>query len=326
MHRAKDRDKRGVLNIILRKGMRCAALVCSALVMALFFAACGSDASADAGSSAPSSDGSAYKAPEMKSAVFDEGSAEGNDEVLVDLSHCGEGYFSVYCTADAKIKLQVLKGEDTYTYDVTTGKVQVYPLQLGNGQYTIKVMKNIVDSKYSELYVTDADVSIEDEFDPFLRPSQYADFDKSSECVAKAAELASSAPDMNGFISNVYTFVCKNVKYDKKKAEGIQPGYLPEPDETMKTGKGICFDYASLAAAMLRSQGVPTKIIFGYVGDSGDLYHAWNMYYTKESGWVAVEFEVSADEWNRLDLTFSANGTDSKYIGDGSNYLDVYQY
>jgi hypothetical protein len=50
------------------------------------------------------------------------------------------------------------------------------------------------------------------------------------------------------------------------------------------------------------------------------------MFYTEESGWVAVEFEVSQDEWNRLDLTFSANGADSKYIGDGSNYLDVYQY
>ena len=37
-------------------------------------------------------------------------------------------------------------------------------------------------------------------------------------------------------------------------------------------------------------------------------------------------FEVSKDKWNRLDLTFSANGADSKYIGDGSNYLDVYQY
>ena len=76
----------------------------------------------------------------------------------------------------------------------------------------------------------------------------------------------------------------------------------------------------------LCSQGIPTKIIFGYVGDSGDLYHAWNMYYTEESGWVAVEFEVSEDEWNRLDLTFSANGSDSRFIGDGSNYLDVYQF
>ena len=57
----------------------------------------------------------------------------------------------------------------------------------------------------------------------------------------------------------------------------------------METGKGICFDYASLAASMLRSQGIPTKIIFGYVAPD-NLYHAWNMFYTEEKGWTKVEF------------------------------------
>ena len=41
---------------------------------------------------------------------------------------------------------------------------------------------------------------------------------------------------------------------------------------------------------------------------------------------MTVEFEVNEGEWNRLDLTFSANGTDSKFIGDGSNYMDVFQF
>ena len=296
------------------------------VLVLLTMSACGGETASARTDASVSDGGTAYEVPETKGAVFDEASAEGNSEVLVDLSHQNDGYFGVYCTSDVKIKLQVFKGDETYTYDVTANKVQIYPLQLGNGQYTIKVMKNIADSKYSEIYVTSADVSIDDEFDPFLRPSQYADYDKSSKCVTKAAELAASSSDANDYISNVYSYVCKNVKYDKKKAENIQPGYLPNPDETFSTGQGICFDYASLAASMLRSQGIPTKIIFGYVGDSGDLYHAWNMYYTKESGWVAVEFEVSKDQWNRLDLTFSANGADSSYIGDGSNYLDVYQF
>ncbi len=300
---------------------------CLVLALSLILAACGGGGDAHSGEDASAGDSdSTYEVPEFKDAVFDDDSAEGNAEVMVDLSHCDDGYFSLYCTCDAKIKLQVLKDDETYTYDVTTDKEQIYPFQLGNGEYTIKVMKNIVDTKYSELYVTYADVNIDDEFDPFLRPSRYADYGESSECVARAAELAESSSDANDFITNVYKYVCKNVEYDKEKAAGIKPGYIPVPDETLKTGKGICFDYASLAASMLRSQGIPTKIIFGYVGDAGDLYHAWNMFYTEESGWVAVEFEVSEDEWNRLDLTFSANGADSDYVGDGSNYLDVYQY
>ena len=123
----------------------------------------------------------------------------------------------------------------------------------------------------------------------------------------------------------VYSFVCRQVTYDREKAATVKSGYLPDPDETMRTGKGICFDYAALAASMLRSQGIPTKMVFGYVSPNG-LYHAWNMFYTEQTGWVTVGFQVSGKDWNRLDLTFSANGQDASFIGDGSNYSDVYFY
>lgn len=315
-------------------------ILCIFFAFLLFLTACGggdAEASAADGSSEPAatetadavssedSEGS-YEPPEMRTASFHEDTAEGNDEVLVDLSRKDKGFFSLYCTSEKKIKLQVFKDDETYTYDVEKNKEQVFPFQLGNGSYTIKVMRNIEGTKYMELYVTSAEVNMKDEFDPFLRPSQYADYDADSKCVAKAKELASQSSDQNDFISNVYKYVTESVTYDKEKAANLQPGYIPVPDEIFESGKGICFDYASLATCMLRSQGVPTKIIFGYVGEDGDLYHAWNMYYTEEAGWVAVEFEVSEDEWNRLDLTFSANGADSQYIGDGSNYLDVYQF
>ena len=141
----------------------------------------------------------------------------------------------------------------------------------------------------------------------------------------KAKELAAGADDVNEVVTAVFEYITSNVKYDREKAENVKQGYLPTPDETLSTGKGICFDYASLAAAMLRSQGIPTKVIFGYVSPN-DLYHAWNMFYTEETGWVTVKFEVKGKEWNRLDMTFSAGGTDSKFIGDGSNYSDVYNY
>ncbi len=300
---------------------------CLIAMLVLLLASCGGGGGeASASSETPADPESSYEVPEFRDAVYEESSAQGNSEVLIDLSGVNEGYFALICNSGVKTKLQVFKDDEVYTYDVVLGKEQIFPLQMGNGTYTIKVMKNIVDTKYSELYCCTAYVDMDDEFDPFLRPSQYADYDESSECVKKAAEIAASSADANDFITGVYNYVCKNIKYDKKKAENIQPGYIPEPDSTLDEGKGICFDYASLAASMLRSQGIPTKIIFGYVGDSGDLYHAWNMYYTEESGWVAVEFEVSEDEWNRLDLTFSANGSDSRFIGDGSNYLDVYQF
>ena len=59
--------------------------------------------------------------------------------------------------------------------------------------------------------------------------------------------------------------------------------------KTLRTGRGICFDYASLTAAMLRSQNIPARLEIGY---SGDVYHAWISVYTEETGWIdrLIEF------------------------------------
>ena len=37
-----------------------------------------------------------------------------------------------------------------------------------------------------------------------------------------------------------------DVTYDEDKAATVETGYLPDIDETLSTGKGICFDYAGL--------------------------------------------------------------------------------
>ena len=268
----------------------------------------------------------AYSPPEYKGSYFDEEEAEGDSGVALDLSNTSQGYVGVSAYSDSRLKFQVIKDEMTYTYDISSdGEPSILPIQCGDGWYTFRVMENVADSKYAILYMTEEEVTLDDEFEPFLRPSDYANYSSDSQCVKTAAELAAKSADQNAFIGAVYDLVCKKVKYDKHKAETVQSGYLPVPDETLSTGKGICFDYASLCAAMLRSQGVPCKVIFGYVSPE-DLYHAWNMIYTESEGWVTVQFKVTGDDWNRVDLTFAANGADASFIGDGSNYAEVYCY
>ncbi len=267
-----------------------------------------------------------YQAPPMSEAVFHPEYAEGNDAVQIDLSGAADGVIALTAYAQERVKFQAIQGEDTYTYDVASdGTPSVFPLQCGSGHYLFRVLENVSGTKYAMLYQTEADIAVSDEFAAFLRPSDYVDYTESSACVQKAAELAQGAEDANGVVASIYSFICDTVVYDKEKAANVQSGYLPDPDETMATGKGICFDYASLAAAMLRSQGIPTRLIFGYVSPN-DVYHAWNMFYTDTTGWVTVDYQVSADQWNRIDLTFSANGADGKFIGDGGNYTDVYFY
>ncbi len=264
--------------------------------------------------------------PDFMDASFHEELAENEGRVRLDLSALEQGYVAVSATSDKRLKFQVIKDEDTYTYDLASdGTPSVFPLQSGNGSYRFRVMENVVDKKYSELCARTCEVRLLDEFQPFLRPSSYVNYRPDSECVKKAEELIKGASDDASVVKAVYNCVCESVKYDREKAASVKSGYLPDPDETLRTGKGICFDYAALAASMLRSQGIPTKMVFGYVAPK-DLYHAWNMFYTEETGWVTVTFSVNPKDWTRIDLTFSANGADSNFIGDGSNYSDVYYY
>ena len=64
-------------------------------------------------------------------------------------------------------------------------------------------------------------------------------------------------------------------------------GYLPDVDETLSSGKGICFDYAALMAAMLRAHDIPTRLAIGNVDPEGIL-HAWNQIYI-DGKWVWMD-------------------------------------
>ncbi len=286
----------------------------------------GTSAGSDAAGTARDENFVPYQAPPFAGASYNEASAEGNGAAFIDLSGTSAGYVAAYATSDVRLKFQVLKGDDEkYDYDLNSGEPSVFPIQMGDGSYTFRVLESVEEGKYAVLYTTDAEVALQDEFQPFLHPSDYVNYQEDSACVKKAAELAAGAEDVPGVVAAVYDYICSNVTYDKEKAATVKSGYLPDPDETLATGKGICFDYAALAAAMLRSQGIPVKMIFGYVSPD-DLYHAWNMFYTEETGWVTVDYQVSGDSWNRLDLTFAANGKDSEFIGDGGNYADLFCY
>lgn len=304
--------------------MRPNTKLCLVPVMVLLLGLCGCGAEGEPGR--PQGDSKPYQAPAFADSVFHEDRAEGIENARIDLSCTELGIVGVSATSSSRLKFQVIKGDEEYTYDLPAdGTPKIFPLQSGNGTYTFVFREHVVDKKYAVLYTMEADVTLKDEFQPFLRPSAYVDYDQDSDCVKKAAELAQNAGSALGVVEGVYEYICDNVKYDKEKAASVQTGYLPDPDETYGTGKGICFDYAALVAAMLRSQGIPTKLVMGYVSPD-DVYHAWNMFYTEETGWVTVGYEVKADSWSRLDLTFSANGTDVQFIGDGGNYSDVYFY
>jgi transglutaminase-like putative cysteine protease len=168
------------------------------------------------------------------------------------------------------------------------------------------------------------EVELEDSQLPFLYPNQYINFNSESQAVAKAKELDVNMETSLDTIQAIYDYVITNVEYDDEKAATVQSGYLPVVDETLKTGKGICFDYAALMTAMLRSRGIPTKLVIGY---TADIYHAWINVYTKEQGWIDNIIKFDGEQWQMMDPTFAASNDKKEtadYTSDKSNYIEKY--
>lgn len=247
--------------------------------------------------------------------------------VVMDASHADSGYLMIKYTGDnPRIKVQVTRNT-VYTYDLNfRDRYEVYPFTEGDGRYSVKVFENISGNQYSQLMSQTIFVSLSNEFQPFLVPNQYVNFSSDSMAVTLANQLSVGKNQLDT-VSAVYQYVTSNITYDYAKAQSVRGGYLPDIDETLENRKGICFDYAALMAAMLRSQNIPTKLVIGYAGDA---YHAWVSIFLKERGWIDNLVWFDGEHWSYMDPTFISTGKNSenvrRFVGNSSNYVEKYSY
>ena len=253
-----------------------------------------------------------------------------NSRAVIDYSNTKDGYVMVRFTAATSKKLKVqVSGptRDKPYYDLKAGEWTTFPLSDGNGNYKVTVFENTTANKYAEVVSVSFKVTLSSEQAPYLRPNQYVDYENAAATLAKAKELAGSETDPLKLVEKVYTFVVNNLTYDRQLAATVKSGYLPVLDDVLAAKKGICFDYASLTAGMLRSLGVPCKLVVGYAGKA---YHAWVSVWTAETGWIDGALYFDGSTWHRMDPTFISSGKNSaamqKYVGNGSNYTAMYLY
>ena len=246
------------------------------------------------------------------------------DRAEIDYSNAADGYVMVKYTAttdkSVRVKIQGPGGVDDQYRLSTNGQWDVFPL-INNGAYTVSVFEQVQpnDNKYASVVSANVDVKLSSEFAPYLRPNQFVNFNANSKCVQAAAGLVGG--DVITTVGNVYNWVIDNITYDKVLAQNVQSGYVPNLDAVFTSKKGICFDYSSLMTAMLRSQGIPTRLVIGYAGDA---YHAWISVHSDKTGWINNVIQFDGTNWKLMDATFAATGNQTadvmKYIGDGSNY------
>jgi hypothetical protein len=221
--------------------------------------------------------------------------------------------------ADKRCKV-IVSASSAYQYDILSrGKFVGLPLQMGSGSYTISVYEQVSGSSYAAKMAHSFSVDLASSLKPYLAASIMSDFSRSSALVSKADSLTSGISTQNGRVEAVYKWIVANIDYDRVLAGSITSGevsvYVPDPNKTYSSRKGICFDYASLMCAMLRSQGIPTRLI---VGSTSLGYHAWNEVYFAGTGWVVVASfswkKIDGSGWVLFDTTFAAGGMSPEKI------------
>lgn len=298
--------------------------LCTLLLLLPVMTGCGDSGSAP---SSGSGKGSWDNTPKVLAPSADGTTLSGNEFIEIDLSNTSKGYLMTRYHGDKdKVKFFIVTPDNVrYTYDLPASEDwMALPFTAGNGTYTLDVREHVGDEMYSNLYQESVEVSLEDEFSPFLYPNQYTWFTEDSQAVSKASSLTKDCGSGLDAVAEIYNYVIDTIEYDYDKASSVQSGYLPDVDQTLESKKGICFDYAALMTAMLRSQGIPTKLEIGY---SGEVYHAWINTYLEETGWVDRIIEFDGKNWSLMDPTLAASNDSSsvkEYIGDGSNYIVKY--
>lgn len=243
--------------------------------------------------------------------------------VSIDVGSCPQGVVLVKVNTppDDKRWKGIIRGPSgTYQYDLLQrGSWEGVPLQLGTGAYTLTVYEQVSGTSYTPRMAHTFNVALASSLSPYLTSSIIVSFSSSSPSTSRAASLVSGKATQVARIEAIYLWVVQNISYDRVLAASITSGtiktYIPNPDTTMSTRKGICYDYAALMAAMLRSQGIPTRLIMGQVPQG---YHAWNEVYIAGTGWVVIASfnyaQVDGSAWVMFDSTFAAGGMSSQTI------------
>lgn len=199
---------------------------------------------------------------------------QSSGKLVIDMSHKDQGYIMARVAKASKrgFKLRMTFGKGQLTYDLNSaGEYEVFPLQLGSGDYEFSLYENVKGNKYSSEGKVSFSAKLTSEDAAFLVPNQYVDYELWTSAVQKSDELCANAPAQDAF-NIISDFIKSDFSYDFVRAKTVSSGQLPEIDYCYENRMGICQDLAAVMVCMLRVQGVPSKLVIGY---ADKYYHAW---------------------------------------------------
>lgn len=234
----------------------------------------------------------------LSSTVFADSPTASSTSSWLDTSQLTTGIIGIRykAPADKATVVVIAKGSSSYTYNLSSSKtIEYFPLQLSDGSYTVSVLQNVSGTtKYKRLYNESVTLKLAKPSSVYLGSIQTVDW-KNSKLVASkvtALNLKQGASDEEK-VKAIHKYVVQTIRYDKELAKKVTSSYIPNIDNTIKTSKGICYDYAALFAGMARSQGIPTKLVMG-TSDLVKGYHAWNEVYL-DGKWIVIDTTFDAE-------------------------------
>lgn len=217
-------------------------------------------------------------------------------------------------TSKTKIKVIVSKDDVSTWYDVNlidgTYNEEIWLIN-GKGKYKISVVVHEYDRVYS--YGPTVEVHNTIDVNRFLVPTKHVE-SNNKEIIELAKQITQNSTTAKEKAKAIYDWVSENIEYDYDKyLKQLNKNFDNEYGAliTLKTGKGVCYDYSTLVAALGRAVDLQVKVVKGnFVNPYRNELHAWNEIYIPEE-----------DRWINVDATF-AHSLGTNYFDNSDFYKD----
>ncbi len=153
---------------------------------------------------------------------------------------------------------------------------------------------------------------VDDRFEEYLTPTPLTALDDELTGIADDIKSASAGPAAAA--ADVCSWVHSTLTYETG-ATGVSTSAV----EAYLARRGVCQDLSHLAIGMLRSMGVPTRYVSGYLHPGG-IVEVGKAITGESHAWI----EWFDGSWNRFDPTnLTAPGQAHVVVGRGRDYRDV---
>lgn len=135
--------------------------------------------------------------------------------------------------------------------------------------------------------------------------------------VKLADEICSDCDTNEEKVKAIYKWVIHNFEYDYEYKPFVQ--YF-NVHKTLRTHKGVCYDFSHLFATLCRSQNISCYVVDGDKRDNFQYHHTWNRVYFDNSWWnVDITFDTIQTQ-NKRGL-YGFRKIESSYSHDKEYYI-----